>query len=177
MDDQRATKPCGGGAAIDRLEALTRPRWGEADFLQRSSKAFDEFSGCHYAWLFHAGLAVETAAKAVLIAADPIIITNGSVRSWAKFGARTGHELTSLVRAALGDELLSEADEAMLRRLEEHVVWVGKYTVPMKADVLYDHATIGVLRNAPAEPRGIVRGLVGRLTERTKETVRAMDRA
>ena len=146
---------------LDRFEALMKPWWGEAD-------AADEFQGCHYAWLLHAGLAVETAARAALIAADPTIVANGPGGFKKKFRLANGHEITVLVPAALRGELLSDDDSHTLHRLEEYVVWLGKYTVPMSCHVLYDQATKSARRTALFNERGIVRGLVERLTDRAK---------
>jgi hypothetical protein len=70
------------------------------------------------------------------------------------------------VRAALGGGELSGLESAVVRRLEEYVVWAGKYTVPMKAELLFNDETMSALRQAPADQRRIIRGLFGRLAKR-----------
>lgn len=113
--------------------------------LRFSSDKIDEFSGCFYAWYLHAGLAVENAVKAVLIVKDPNIVKlNGSL-DIKKFGKKQ-HSIRELVRSVLSE--LSESEEQLLMKLEEHVVWAGKYTVPIRADVLYNQSLMNVARTS-----------------------------
>jgi hypothetical protein len=134
----------------DRLESLN----------MQSGRSQDEFSGCFYAAYLHAGLAVENAVKAFLVVKDPTIIEGGRIDR-KKLGDRSGHSFVELTERILGS--LSQTERDVLFKLEEHVVWAGKYTVPMKAEILYDQQQMNVLRNAPMNERELIRGLVARL--------------
>lgn len=136
---------------FDRVDALR----------SLSSRPFEEFSGCYYASYMHAGFAVENAVKAVLIARDPTIVLTDGALDGKKLGSRGGHGLRALVSAVLSD--LSKEDTDLLSKLEEHVVWAGRYTVPMKAAVLYDNTVMDVLRSSSTSERPRIRTLIARL--------------
>jgi len=131
-----------------------------AELRMQQDHSIDEFSGCHYAGYLHAGLAVENAAKAGLISNDPSIVLPGGLDR-EKLGKRMGHGLLGLVESVL--EGLSEIERRLLTKLEEHVVWAGKYTVPMKADVLYDDAALNTMRSSPLNEWKILQSLIARL--------------
>jgi hypothetical protein len=126
----------------------------------QSGASQDERSGCYYAAYLHAGLAVENAVKASLIARDPSIIERGRIAR-KKLGDRSGHAFIAATEAILGS--LSETERSILFKLEEFVVWAGKYTVPMDGAVLYDAESMQKLRTAPMNERAIVLSLVTRL--------------
>ena len=120
----------------------------------------DEFSGCFYAAYLHAGLAVENAVTAFLVVEDPTIIKDGRIDR-KKFGDRGGHRFAKLAERILGS--LSQTQREVLLKLEEYVVWAGKYTVPMNAEMLYGQARMSVLRSAPMNERELILDLVARL--------------
>jgi len=128
-----------------------------------AGRSQDEFSGCHYSAYLHAGLAVENAVKAVMISEDPTIVQDGRLDR-KKLGKRSGHGFVDIAEQILGE--LSKEERHILCNLEEHVVWAGKYTVPMQADVLYDQDALQRLRSSPMNEREIIRGLVSRLQVR-----------
>jgi hypothetical protein len=133
------------------------------ELRSQASKFFEEFSGCHYASFMHAGFAVENAVKAVLIARDPTIVLPNGALDAKKLGPKGGHGLRALVTSVLPD--LTKEDQDLLLKLEEHVIWAGRYTVPMKAAVLYDDNVMNVLRQSPADERSRLRALVTRLIQ------------
>lgn len=118
-----------------------------------------EFSGCHNASYFHAAVAVENAAKAVLVARDPSVVENGSLNV-KKFGSRSGHGLLDPVQSILG--ALTDKEARYLVKLEEFV-WAGRYAVPMRADVLYDEEKMDVLRLSTPDEMDMLHSLVERL--------------
>lgn len=120
---------------------------------------FFEFSGCYYAGYFHAGVAIENAMKAVLVSRDPTIVSNGTLHV-NKLGSRSGHVLLDPVESILGS--LTEEEHRYVVKLEEFV-WAGRYTVPTKADVLYDEEKINIVRLSTPEEINILRFLVERL--------------
>ena len=66
--------------AARRSLAVTELLMDHLDSLRTATERdFYQFSGCYYASYFHAGLAIENAAKAVLISKDPSIVENGSL--------------------------------------------------------------------------------------------------
>jgi hypothetical protein len=130
------------------------------ELRMQSGRSQDEFSGCFYAAYLHAGLAVENAVKAFLVARDPTIVSDGTIDR-KKLGARSGHAFVELAQQMLGP--LSNEERNVLFKLEEHVVWAGKYTVPMRADILYDQESLQVLRTAPMNERALISSIVRRL--------------
>lgn len=118
-----------------------------------------EFSGCFYASYFHAGVAIENAAKATLIRKDHSIVANGSIDR-RKFG-KTSHALLDLFQL-VGEPLIDE-ERKLVVKLEQHVVWAGKYSVPLKPDVLYDNALMDTLRLSGVDEIGTIKHLVERL--------------
>jgi hypothetical protein len=129
-----------------------------------TERDFYQFSGCYYASYFHAGLAIENAAKAVLISHDPSIV-NKSNLDIKKFGNRKGHALLDPVQSILGE--LSDYERRFLTKLEEFV-WAGRYTVPTKADVLYDKKKMSIMRTSVSNERVMLRGLIERLCKKVK---------
>lgn len=122
-------------------------------------RPFHEFSGCFYASYFHAGVAIENAAKAVLIRRDPSIVSGGFLDK-SKFG-KTSHALVELFH--LANESLTDQERRLVVKLEQHVVWAGKYTIPLKPDVLYDNALMDTLRLSDPDEVGSIKRLVERL--------------
>jgi hypothetical protein len=135
---------------MDRVAALTL----------KQSRPFEEFSGCFYAAFFHAGVAVENATKAVLVSRDPSIVSNGSLDR-RKLGGKGGHGSLALVCSVLND--LSDSERRLLVKLQEYVVWAGKYTVPMSGKFLYDQEIVDIMRFSPADERETLRSLIMRL--------------
>lgn len=137
---------------MNRAEALRK----------KANRSLDEFSGCHHAAYFHGGLAIENAVKAVLISKDPKIVSNGSVKlkkSWGK----GGHALLNPVRDLLGKLSKREYQLLLRLKLEEHLVWAGKYTVPLKAAVLYNEAIMNVMRTSSMDEWGLLKSVLDRL--------------
>src|SRR5690242_10125250 len=96
------------------------------DWLRLHSAAPQDLrSGCFYAAYLHAGLAVENAVKAWLIARDSSIVERGRIAR-KKLGDRSGHAFVATAQEVLGT--LSETERHVLFKLEEFVVWAGKYT-------------------------------------------------
>ena len=119
-----------------------------------------EFSGCWTAAYLHAGLAIENAVKASQIRSNPDMVRDGRVNRKG-LGRRSGHEIVGPCALLLGS--LSDSERRVLRKLEEFVVWAGKYNVPMRAEVFYDEDSMNTLRNTPMNERELIRSLVSRL--------------
>ena len=133
----------------------------EASLRSAQHFAFEERSGSHYAAYLHAGLAVENAAKAALVARDPAVITDRGTIDKTKFGPGGGHGLYSIVQSVLSN--LSHDEQVLLDKLQEYVVWAGRYTIPMNAEVLFDEERMGTLRVAPFGEQDRIGQLVTRL--------------
>jgi len=124
-----------------------------------ANRDFFELSGCYYASYFHAGVAVENASKAVLVSRDPTIVSNGTLNV-KKFGSWSGHALLDPLQSILGS--LTDEERRYVMKLEEFV-WAGRYTVPTKADVLYDEEKMNNVRLSTPEEMNILKSLVERL--------------
>lgn len=135
------------------------------DLASSTDRDFFEFSGCYYAEYFHAALAIENALKAVLISRDPSIITKTGTLNIKKFKGRSGHALLDPALLILGS--LTDAERRFISKLEEYI-WAGRYTVPMKADVLFDHARMNNLRTSTVDEPDMLRSLMDRLASFVK---------
>jgi hypothetical protein len=145
--------------AARRSAAVAKLLRQRADELVHApARDFLEFSGCHYASYFHTAMAVENALKAALIFRDPTIVENGALNT-KKFGGKSGHALVNAALAVFGT--LTEPEQRVLTKLEEYV-WAGRYTVPTKADVLYDADRMHNLRTSSPDEAMIVESLTER---------------
>jgi hypothetical protein len=134
----------------DRLDALRA----------HTGRSQDDFSACLRGSYLHAGLAVENAVRASLVRDDPDLIAGGKIDR-RKLGERSKHSFVDDAQRILGS--LSADELNVLTKLEEYVAWAGKYSVPMRADVFYDHGRLQVLRTAPMNEREIITSVVARL--------------
>lgn len=128
------------------------------ELMRVSNSDFFEFSGCHYAGYFHAAMAVENALKAVLVSRDPSIVVEGRL-DVKKFGGKSGHALLAPLNSIL--DSLTEEERCLVVKLEEHI-WAGRYTVPTKADVLYDQERMDIMRTSTFEEAQMLESLVDR---------------
>ena len=135
---------------VDRL------RW-------QSQRSQDEWSGCFYAAYLHAGLAVENAIRAWQVACDPSIV-RGHGLDRNKLGGKNTHSIAERTQEVLGE--LSETERRVLVKLEEHLIWSGKYTVPLTAAVLHDERKMEAVRSAPMNEGELIHSIVRRLQER-----------
>jgi hypothetical protein len=119
---------------------------------------FFEFSGCHYASYFHTAMAVENALKAALIFLDPSIVEDGTLKK-EKFGGKTGHALLNAAIKVFG--AVTDGERQVLTKLEEYV-WAGRYTVPTRAEVLYDDKRMNSLRSSIRDEAAIVESMIER---------------
>ena len=109
----------------------------------------EERSGCIAAAYFHAGLAIENAAKANLVQRDPMFIQDDGKINRKKLGGKGGHGLVGLCELVLTD--IDPKEHQLLAKLQEHVIWLGKYVTPMDASPLYDEALMDIIRNSSAD--------------------------
>ncbi|MEQ6342938.1 MAG: hypothetical protein M3A44_15165 [Gammaproteobacteria bacterium] len=126
-----------------------------------SSESVEERSGCIAAAYFHAGLAIENAAKAYLVHRDPMLIQSDGRIDRKKLGGKGGHGLVDLCELVLSE--IDPKDYQLLQKLQEHVVWLGKYVTPMDASPLYDEALMDIIRNSSADEQVRLRSLFERL--------------
>lgn len=85
-----------------------------------------ETLACMRTYMMLMGFAFENLAKAVLITRDHSIVSDTKLGKWPT--DRGGHGLAKLIRSILGQ--LSHEEENLLLRLEEYVVWAGRYPIP-----------------------------------------------
>jgi hypothetical protein len=130
----------------DSWRAQARAQKLVADHLQAQATALvfrpagatvdtDIIAGFLSARYLHAGLAIENAAKAIHVACRPNVVANDGGISW---GPSHGHQLLSLVSELLPD--IDAADRDLLNKLEDYVVWAGRYPAPKRSEVFWGEA-------------------------------------
>ncbi len=102
--------------------------------FKEAETSFEVFMIFHRRAMFHAGLAIENAAKGAILKKKPDQIKDLSALK--KIAGSGGHGLVNLAKEALGT--LSEEERKVLRKLQEYVIWYGKYPMPAKVDTLLD---------------------------------------
>lgn len=85
-----------------------------------------ETLACMRTYMMLMGFAFENVAKAVLITRDHRIVSSIKLGKWPT--NRSGHGLIALFKAILPK--VSPEEEYLLLRLEEYVVWAGRYPIP-----------------------------------------------
>jgi len=75
------------------------------------------------------GLSFENLIKGVHISKTPDLSTEQRMKKWGKH--RGGHGISTLIKVV--DSVTSE-EESILKRLEEYVLWAGRYPIPVKVD-------------------------------------------
>jgi hypothetical protein len=87
-----------------------------------------ETLGLVHAVMLLLGLSLENAIKGACIAITPRTVTGDGMEtsSW-KHGGHGGHGIRNLAKSVT---VLSEAEDELLNRLLEHIVWAGRYPVP-----------------------------------------------
>lgn len=126
----------------------------------------EERNGYYKAAMFHAGLAIENAAKAVLVKRDPNLIQNKRIY-FKNLCGKNGHDILKGTQSALG--ILSPEQERLLRKLKQFVIWFGKYTLPLFGTDLDDHnlrQEMGLIN--VADDRTIISEILKRLTDHVK---------
>jgi hypothetical protein len=134
-----------------------------ATFTPFSSESVAERSGCIAAAYMHAGLALENAIKAHLVHRNPVIVRNDGTLDRKLLGLKSGHGITALCELVFPD--IEPREYRVLAKLEEHVVWLGKYTTPLKAAPLYDGALMDVLRLSTPDEVERIESLFARLVD------------
>jgi hypothetical protein len=79
----------------------------------------------HFSFALLMGFAIENLAKGLIVAHDPSVIRDADQMM------RWGHIGTELVRQS--GTRLSEPEEKVVKRLEIHVRWAGRYPTPVRA--------------------------------------------
>jgi hypothetical protein len=82
-------------------------------------------------YLLLAGMAVENLLKGVLLQRRPTLVRDGRVARSGWSGGGGGHNLRAMAREV--SPALADRHVDLLVRLEAHVVWGGRYPVPLKA--------------------------------------------
>jgi hypothetical protein len=97
-------------------------------------------------YLLLAGMAIENMLKAVLLQRRPELVRDGQLTK-AGFGGGGGHNLSAMAREF--SPALADRYADLLARLQAHVVWGGRYPVPLKAE----HFTTQPRAGGPTNPR------------------------
>lgn len=79
-----------------------------------------------HSYMFLNGLAFENLIKGILIGRDSTLVANQKVNQILERG---GH---GIAKATIGIVAVSPGEEDLLQRLEEYLVWAGRYPLPRK---------------------------------------------
>lgn len=133
--EQYARNPCTWIWAARRNIAVARVLATRVAELQRQhfNRPVAEYAGCVSATYLHAALALENAAKAVVVHRDPTKVSAHSLKVPAP---KSGHGVLGLIEGLLPP--LSERERSLLEKLQEYLLWAGKYTVPNAVAPLFD---------------------------------------
>lgn len=126
-----------------------------------SRKPVEERAGCFAAFYLHAGLAIENAAKANLVYRDPTFIRDDGEIDRKKLGGKGGHGLVGICKLVLSD--LHQTDYQLITKLQEYVVWLGKYVIPIDASTLYNEELENAIRSSCVDEDVRIRSLFERL--------------
>jgi hypothetical protein len=144
---------------FDRAHSLHMGRGAQ----HKSHQDVEELAGCWQAAYLHAGLSVEQAAKAVLISRDHKIITDTGRIDRQRFPSAgpSGHAVSGIVPQLIS--ALSPREVEILQKLEDHIIWKGKYAVPLNVEQL--EVTDVRVRGAAhyLDDRATIRSIVERL--------------
>lgn len=122
----------------------------------------EERNGYYKTAMFHAGLAIENAAKAVLIKRNPNLIQNKKI-DFKNMCGQSGHEILKCTKSAVGN--LSPKQERLLTKLQQYVIWAGKYTLPRNGIILDNHHLRQEMRLISKEDRTTINDILNRLTD------------
>ena len=122
----------------------------------------EERNGYYKAAMFHAGLAIENAAKAVLVERDPNLIQNKRI-GFKNLCGKSGHDILKGTQSALG--ILSPEQKRLLTKLKQFVIWFGKYTLPLFGTDLDDHNLRQEMSLINAKDRIVIKDILKRLTD------------
>lgn len=122
----------------------------------------EERSGYYKTAMFHAGLAIENAAKAALIKRDLSLIQKKKI-NFKNLCGKSGHEILKCTKSALGN--LSPEHERLLTKLQQYAIWAGKYALPLYGSVLDDDHLRQEMRLISDSDRKIIGDILKSLTE------------
>ena len=122
---------------------------------------WERFSGLKHAGYLHAGLALENAAKRIIVARTSDVVSGGRIRKDA-FGSRA-HAVVELLE--LLEWPLSPRERTLAAKLEQFVVWAGKYASPLGSVAMDSPDKLDLLRNSTANESDLIAALVVGLLE------------
>jgi hypothetical protein len=93
-------------------EAVAKVLWEHSQNSLFKDVPLEERNGVFRTAFLHAGLAVENAAKAVLISRDPSIVSNGRI-DYKKFRGKGSHPILTMVQHAV--HKLNSSEENLLK--------------------------------------------------------------
>jgi hypothetical protein len=119
-----------------------RRLWRAADAVHREfahaladrhtlREAWDEDRMLFGPYLLLSGMAIENLLKAALLQRRPELVRDGQLVK-SGLGGGGGHNLTVMAREV--SPALADCYADLLARLQAHVVWGGRYPVPLKAE-------------------------------------------
>ena len=107
------------------------------------------------------GLAIENLVKGVYVAKNPEVVDERKIDSsgWKTDG---GHGIADFVKAFIS---VDQEEEELLVRLQEYIIWAGRYPIPNKSTRFYNSRYPVNKRYLNTRDFRIVDGLFDKLTE------------
>lgn len=88
------------------------------------------------------GMAIENLIKGILVGRDPSLVDREVINN--KLLPRGGHGISEGAKRVIS---VSNSEYELLRRLEEYLVWAGRYPMPLKSVVFFNSQTPDNLRS------------------------------
>jgi hypothetical protein len=105
------------------------------------------------------GLALENAIKGILIGRDPTLVTKEKIESGIL--GRKGHGIAEGAEKIIG---LTAAESQLLKRIEEYLLWAGRYPLPIKSGMFFN-SEVQELRTYMSSDRNSINELFERLVQ------------
>ena len=127
--------------------------WFEGGFRELTASPEPAHAGrveelaCMRTYMMMMGFAFENLAKAIFITRDHSIVSNANLGTWPM--SRGGHGFAKAIKSILSQ--LSPVDENLLLRLEEYVVWAGRYPIPKSARAYKAAEEAGLYKHASSD--------------------------
>jgi len=106
------------------------------------------------------GMAFENLIKGILVGRDPTNISREEIKK--QLLGRGGHGISEGAKTVTN---ISNAEYDLLRRLEEYLIWAGRYPMPLKSKAFYDSQTPENLRSFGWTDFKLIDSLYDRLAE------------
>ena len=117
---------------------------------------------CIRSFMLLTGLAFENLIKGIFVARYPNLVSKQKMDTALWSAIRKGHGISTLAKQVT---ILQSAELDVLVRLEEYIVWAGRYPIPMNSNQYFQSEAPRNLRTFKSTDPALVNGLFERLSE------------